>query len=107
MISTVSSENHYPGNENFLQKGSCYKLHISPVLYIKGFSHGSVVKNLPANAEDASSIPGSGRLPGEGNGNPIQYSCLGNPMGRVTWWATVHGVAKELDTISCKRVRHN
>ena len=44
------------------------------------FLGGSVVKNLPADAEDASSIPGSGRSPGEGNGNPLQYSCLENPM---------------------------
>ena len=49
------------------------------LVYSKYFSHGSVVKNLPANAEDTSSIPGSGRFPGEGNGNPLQYSCLGNP----------------------------
>ena len=44
-------------------------------------------------------IPGSGRSPGEGNGNILQYSCLGNPMDREAWRATVHGVAKELDTI--------
>ena len=57
---------------------------------------GPVVKNLPVNAGDLGSIPESGRSPGEGNGNPIQYSCLGNPMVRGAWWATVHGVAKEL-----------
>ena len=55
---------------------------------------GSVVRNLPANAGDASSIPGSGRSPGGGHGNSLQYSCLENPMDRGTWWATVHGVAK-------------
>jgi len=60
-----------------------------------GFSSGSVVKNLPANAGDSSSISGSGRVPGEENGNPLQYSCLGNPMDRAAWWATVHGVTKE------------
>ena len=43
---------------------------------------------------DPGSIPGLGRSPGEGNGNPLQYSCLGNPMDRGTWWATVHGVSK-------------
>ena len=59
---------------------------------------GSVVKNLPANAGDMSLIPGSGRSPGEGNGNPPQYSCLRNPMDRGAWGATVHEVAKELDT---------
>ena len=55
---------------------------------------GSVVKNPPANAGDASLIPGSGRSPGEGSGNPLQYSCLENPMERGAWWATVHGVTK-------------
>ena len=62
-----------------------------------GFPGGSVVKNLPAMQENAGSIPGSGRSPGEGNGNPLQYSYLGNPMDRKTWQATVHGVEKELD----------
>ena len=54
------------------------------------FPGGSVVKNLPASAGDASSIPGLGRSPGEGNGNPLQYSCLGNPVDRGAWQATVH-----------------
>ena len=56
-----------------------------------------VVKNPPANTGDAGdvdSIPGSGRSSGEGNGNPLQYSCLENPMDRGTWWTIVHGVAK-------------
>ena len=59
-----------------------------------------MVKNLPANAGnagDANLIPGWGRSPGVGNGNPLQYSCLGNPMDRGVWRATVHGVA-ESDT---------
>ena len=56
------------------------------------FLGGSVVKNPSANAGDLGSIPGSGRSPGEGNGNPLQYSCLGNPMDRGAWWAAVHGV---------------
>ena len=51
-----------------------------------------MAKNLPANAGDLGSIPGSGRFPGEGNGNPLQYFCLENPMDRGAWWATVHGV---------------
>ena len=55
-----------------------------------------MVKNPPANAGDMDSIPGLGRSPGEGNGIPLQYSCLGNPMDRGAWWTTVHGVA-ELD----------
>ena len=56
-----------------------------------------VVKNPPANTEDAGDmglIPGSGRSSGEGNGNPLQYSCLEKPMDRGTWWTIVHGVAK-------------
>ena len=56
-----------------------------------------MVKNPPANAEDArdaGSIPGLGRCPGEGNDNPLQYSCLGNPLGRGAWWATVHEVIR-------------
>ena len=63
-----------------------------------GFPGGSVVKNPLANAEDMGSIPASRRSPGEGNGNPFQYYCLGNPIDRQAWWATVHSVVKELDT---------
>ena len=51
-------------------------------------------KNPPANAEDVGSTPDSGRSPGERNGKPLQYSCLGNPMDRGAWWATVHGAQK-------------
>ena len=60
-----------------------------------------MVKNLPANAGDAGdvgSIPGSGKSPEGGHGNPLQYSYWENPMDRGTWWSTVHGVPKELDT---------
>ena len=56
-----------------------------------------VVKNLPANAgeiKDVGLIPGSGKIPGGGHGNPLQYSCLENPMDRGAWWVTVHGVTK-------------
>ena len=63
----------------------------------RGFPDGSVVKNLPAMQETRGSIPGSERSPGEGIGNPLQYSCLGNPMDREAWWATVHRVTKESD----------
>ena len=67
-------------------------------IHFSGFSGSSAVKNLPTSIGDASSIPGSGRSPGVGNGTPLQYSCLGNPMDRGAWWGPVHGVAKELDT---------
>ena len=58
-----------------------------------GFTGGLVVKNLSANAEDVGPIPGSGRSPGEGNGNPLQYSCLENSMEREAWQAIVYGVS--------------
>ena len=61
---------------------------------MKGFPGGSVVKNLPDNAGDVGFILGLGRSPGEGNGNPLQYSCLENPMDRGAYWATVHRVTK-------------
>ena len=61
--------------------------------FVKHIPGGSVVKNLPVNAGNSGLIPGSGRSPGKGNGNPLQYSCLGNPMNRGAWWATIHGVA--------------
>ena len=54
--------------------------------------------NLPASALDAGLIPGLGRSVEERNGNPVRYSCLGNPIDRGSWQATVHGLKKELDT---------
>ena len=62
------------------------------------FPGGSAVKNRPANVGDTGLSPGSGRSPGEGNGNPLQYSCLQNPMDRRSWQAIVHEVAKQWDT---------
>ena len=59
---------------------------------------GSVVKNPSANVGDEGSIPGLGRSLGEGNGHPLQYSCLGNPMDREAWLAAAYGVIKESDT---------
>ena len=61
---------------------------------IQRLSHSSVSKESACNAGDLGSISGLGRYPGEGNGNPLQYSCLENPMDRGTWWAAVHGVAR-------------
>ena len=63
-----------------------------------GFLGGSDGKESACNAKDLGMTPGSGRSPGEGNGNPLQYSCLENLMDRGAWWATVHGGHKELDT---------
>ena len=65
--------------------------------YLRASQVALVVKNLPANAgdvRDVGLIPGSGRSPGGGHGNPLQYSCLENPMDREAWWATVHRVTK-------------
>ena len=63
-----------------------------------GFPGASAVKNRPSNAGDIGSIPGSGRSPGERNGNPLQDSCQGNLMDRGAWWATVHGVIESETT---------
>jgi len=62
--------------------------------YLGGFLDGSVGKESICNAGDPGLIPGWGRSPGEGNGNPFQYACLENPMDRGAWWAIVHGVTK-------------
>ena len=64
------------------------------ILSFVDFPGGSAVRNLPANAGDMDLIPGSGRSPGEGNGNPLQSSCLENPGDGGAWWAAVYGVAK-------------
>ena len=65
-----------------------------------GFPGGSEDKASACKAGDPGSIPGLGRSPGEGNGNPLQYSCLENPMDRGAWWATVHRVAKSRTRLS-------
>ena len=67
-------------------------------IVISGFPSGSVVKNLPANAQDAGSIHGSGRSPGVGNVSPLQYSCLENLMDREAWWTK---------SMESKKVEHN
>ena len=66
----------------------------------KGFPDGSAVKNLPACAGDASLIPGWGRSPGAENGNPLQSSCLVNPIDKGAWWAAVHRVRKSPSWLS-------
>ena len=79
----------------------CLTEFCAPVLAHEGFQvAGTVGKNPPASAgdiRDAGLIPGLGRSPGEGNGNPLQYSYLENSMDRGAWWATVYGIIKELD----------
>ena len=78
---------------------SLYDLICISLISDEGFPGGSVVKNPPVNAGDVGWIPRSGRSLGEGNGNPLQYSCLGNYMDRGTWQATVHGATKESDML--------
>ena len=91
-----------PGNGDTMSHqsfGAVLSGHLTGLTFLSILN--SLVENLPANAgdiRDAGLILGSGRSPGEGNGNPLQYSGLGNPMDKETWWATVHGVTKNLDT---------
>ena len=70
------------------------------MLIHSGFPGGSEIKASACNVGDLGSIPGSGRSPGEGNGNPLQYSCLENPMNGGAWWATVHRVEKSQTRLS-------
>ena len=71
------------------------------------FPGGSAGKESSCNAGDLGLIPGLGRSPGEGNGNPLQYSCLENLMDRGAWWATVHGVARVRHDLATKPPNHN
>ena len=76
--------------------------------HLKEFFRDGAVKNILANAgdeRDGGSIPGSGRSPGEGNGNQLQYSCLENPMARGAWWAIVHRMAKSKTRLSTGNLR--
>ena len=67
---------------------------------VRGFPGGSDSKASACNVEDPGLIPGSGRSPGDANGNPLQYSCLENPLGRGAWWAIVYGVIKSWTRLS-------
>ena len=71
---------------------------IKATIYYPVFPGGSVAKNLPTTVGGRDSTPGLGRFRGIGDGNPLQYSCLVNPMDRGAWQATVHGVTKKSDT---------
>ena len=72
----------------------CVKYHVCVCVCVPSFPGGSGVKYPSAKAGDAALIPGLGRSLEERNGNPLQYSCLGNPMDRGAWWAAIHGVTK-------------
>ena len=89
------------GDSNLKDHDSVNKSHLqSSLCTAMGFPRGSVVKNWPADAGDMGLTPGPGRSPGEGNGNPLWYSCLGNPVDRGAWRATVPGVAKSPTQLS-------
>ena len=75
-------------------------IHSSVIYYVARFPGGSHGKESACNAGDPGLIPGWERSPGEGHVNPLQYSCLENPMGRVAWWATVHSIAKSRTRLS-------
>ena len=98
---TEATECASQGAHTWIQVGTCGRwggVSVSHCVGLSmGFPGGSAVKNPPASAGDADSIPGSGRSPGEGNGNPFQYSCLENPTDRGACQVTVHGVSKESD----------
>ena len=81
---------HYSLKASILRHSACFM----------GFPCGSDGKASARNVGDPGSIPGSGRSPGEGNGSPLQYSCLENPMDGGAWWATVHGVTKRRTRLS-------
>ena len=69
-------------------------IHKFDIIIKQGFPHSSVTKESASSAGNLGSIPGLGRSPGEGNGNPLQYSCLENPIGRGAWRAIVHGISR-------------
>ena len=83
-LASICSEATVRPSQNLCQLHPC-----------RGFPGGSEVKAFACNMGDLGSIPGSGRSPGEGNGNPLQYSCLENPMDGGAWWATVQRVHVE------------
>ena len=84
-------------NQIFFRISISNRKNIFPNLYLSIHINwaSQVAQNPPANAGDLGSIPELGRSPGEGNGDPLQYSCLGNSMDRGTWWAAVHGITKD------------
>ena len=88
------NESSIGGREQMAHFGSDTTMYLKEIEPFLGFPGGSEVKAPACNAGDQGSIPGLGRSPGEGNGNPLQYSCLENPMDGGAWWAIVRRVAK-------------
>ena len=81
-----------------ISKSGMLVIGLGVIWHCYGFPGGSDSKVSAYNVGDSGSIPGLGRSPGAGHGNPLQYSCLDNPMDRGAWWAAIHRVAKESDT---------
>ena len=97
LLKFMSIESVMPSSHLILCCHTIMIIWVVKIFFVQSFPGGSEVKASACNVGDLGLIRGSGRSPGEGTGNPLQYSCLENPMGREAWWATVHGV-KELDT---------
>ena len=96
---SLSPHSQLSGDKTYTSITSCFVFFL--LIYFKlewASLVAQSVKSPPAKQVDLGSIPGSGRSPGEGNGNPLQHSCPENPLDRGAWRATVYGVAKELDT---------
>ena len=96
IIYTAPAESWDPCQVFLVGKSLFYSKHVLSTSYINtlGFPHSPVGKESACHAGDLGLIPGSGWSPGKGNGNPLQYSCLENPMDRGAWQATIHGVAR-------------
>ena len=94
MMGTKKHHRNDGVGEDFPQDVGLCEVILGKVVTLPGFLAGSALKEFACNAEDPGLIPESGRFPGEGNDNPLQYSCLGNPMDGGAWWATVHGVVQ-------------
>ena len=86
----MNTKRNISENQDFSRKDVLLRIE----MFLSIVFTGTMVKNPPANAGNTGLIPGLGRSPGEGNGNPLQYFCMGNPMDKGAPWAMVHGVAK-------------
>ena len=91
-VKTLEGSSTRTQNSQKLKRREIFQTYITR--HYQGFPGGSVDKETACKAGDQGAIPGSGISPGEGNGNSLQHFCLGNPMDRGDWWATVYGVAK-------------
>ena len=96
---STNNNNHPLRWCNSINKSLC-ELHLCKISWDDGFPGGASGKESTCKAGDSGLIPGSGRVPGEGYGSPLQYSCLENPLDRGAWWAAVHGATKSQTRLS-------